>query len=267
MRLWLTSALLCIGAIAAYCWFAPANWFLIGIAIALAACAIGVHVKHFAVELAVRGAMWSIVTISVFATQMYAADAFTLHNHAPMATALACCAALLAAGGIRTQSTKFQPVAYQRILTIGLVLAVADIVAFTMLAVVGFHDGAEHVGPFGAGVAAAAAIGVVGLYHLRTWGLLLSVAVNLFVVFIAVSDGLHLKEFRIVFLIPACVQLLLYVPWFISAAGKRAIVVPAWAAALGRSLPAASVVVMMMLALQPLTGRPVFELVFRWLSR
>ena len=120
---------------------------------------------------------------------------------------------------------------------------------------------------FGGGVAAVSVVGIVGLYQLRTWGLLVSVLVNLFVIVVAGTDTLHLHEFRIVFLVPACVQLLLLVPWFISAVGKRPLLVPARLAALGRMLPAATIVGMMALAVQPLFGRPVFELVFRWLSR
>ena len=267
MRLLSASAALCLGAISAYVWVSPANWFLLAIAMALLGCAIGLHSSKHALELGVRGVMWSVITISVFATQMYAADAFGHHNHAPMVTALACCSALLLAGPIRSTSNKFKPAAYQGILTVGILLAIADIVAFSMLAVAARHDGEHRVAMFGVGVAAAAAIGVVGLYRLRTWGLVVCVATNIVVVAVALTDGLRLHEFRIVFLVPASVQLLLFIPWFISAVGKRPIVMPAWAASFGRMVPAATVVAMMGLALQPLTGRPVFELVFRWLSR
>ncbi len=205
--------------------------------------------------------------MSVFAAQMYGAEALTRHNHAPMVTALVCCGALLLAGHARGDSATFRPSAYQRLLTVGILLAVADVVAFTLFAIVGFSESERSFGIFGGVVAAVAAVGIVGLYRLRTWGLLVSVLVNLCVIAVVATDALQLHEFRIVFLVPACVQLLLFVPWFISAVGKRPVVVPTWVAALGRILPAATVFGIMALAMQPLCGRPVFELVFRWLSR
>lgn len=267
MKLGFASALLAVGAISTHQWFSPANWFLFTLAGALLTCAVALHSSKHAIALAVRGVMWSVVTMSVFAAQMYGAEALKRHNHAPMVTALVCCGALLLAGHARGDSATFRPSAYQRLLTVGILLAVADVVAFTLFAIVGFSESERSFGIFGGAVAAVAAVGVVGLYQLRTWGLLVSVAVNLFVIAIAVTDALQLHEFRIVFLVPACVQLLLFVPWFISAVGKRPVVVPTWVAALGRIMPAATVVGMMALAMQPLCGRPVFELVFRWLSR
>jgi hypothetical protein len=267
LKLWLSSALLAVGAGSAYVWFSPANWFLFTLGGALLTCAVALHSSKHALALAVRGVMWSVVTMSVFAAQMYGAEGLRRANHAPMVTALVCCGALLLVGHARSESATFRPLAYHRILTTGILLAVADVLAFTLFSIVGLIESDVTFAIFGGGVAAVSVVGIVGLYQLRTWGLLVSVLVNLFVIVVAGTDALHLHEFRIVFLVPACVQLLLFVPWFISAVGKRPVVVPAWLAGLGRMLPAATIVGMMALAVQPRYGRPVFELVFRWLSR
>jgi hypothetical protein len=54
--------------------------------------------------------------------------------------------------------------------------------------------------------------------------------------------------------------------WFISAIGKRPIVLSVWVARMANIIPTAIVIIMMALAVQPLYSRPIFELVFRWLS-
>jgi hypothetical protein len=265
MRLWTSSALLAIAACATLTWANAANWLLIGMTAVLLVSAATIHSRRQFSLLLARGAIWASVTVSVMAAQLFSADAGGYdHRAAAMFTACACCVALLLTG--RSNSSGFHPKAHSKILTLGLTLAVADVVALSGFAV-GCALNSQPANSIAASVAALSiAIGVVGLYRLQSWGFIVSVLTNIIIAVCMLFDTLRFGEFRIVFLIPALFQLLLYLPVLFALLRKREVEIPAWVHAIATYIPAATLMFMMALALQPLTGRPIFEVVYRWLN-
>jgi hypothetical protein len=225
-----------------------------------------IHSRSQVAMLLARGATWTCITVSVMAAQLFSAEAQSAHCRAAMLTTCACCIALLLTGRRNQTSARFHPKAHSKILTLGLTLAIADVVALNA-----FACGALLNSDTANGLAALAAaftigLGAFGLFRLQTWGFVLSVLINLIIAASMLMDTLHFREFRIVFLIPALVQPLLYLPVLFALLRKREVQMPSWVHAIAKYVPAAALVVMMALALQPLTGRPMFETVYRWLN-
>jgi hypothetical protein len=266
MRIWISSALLTVAAFATLAWHNGAHWFLVAMAGMFLISAGVIHLRSQIAMLLARGASWSCVTISVMAAQLFSAEAHAANARAAMLTACAGCLALLLTGRRHQTPSSFHPKAHSKILTLGLTLAIADVVALNAFACGALLNSDTAHGLSALAAAFTVGLGAFGLFRLQTWGFVLSVLVNLTIASTMLADALHFREIRIVFLIPALVQLLLYLPVLFALLRQRELQMPAWLHKIAMCIPATALVVMMALALQPLTGRPIFETVYRWLQ-
>lgn len=182
--------------------------------------------------------------------------------------ALGMCAALLAPGrSALDRSTAFQPNHHRGPLTLALVLGFADVATLSAWALLAFASGDRSALAFGAafaGIAAAIAVSLVGLYRLYTWGFLLNLGVNLAVVILMLLDVFRIDIARVVFIVPAVAQILLALPVLVAIIRRRPLTVPRWLARLGALVPAAAVAIMAGLNVQPWFGEPVLRTLVRW---
>ena len=133
---------------------------------------------------------------------------------AVLAATLAFVGALLVLGdhGLRTPARgAFRPVAFRRLLSLSLIMGLADVVVIASVFVIMLAAGRFQ--PVWLGLGAALCIAAYGLARLRTWGLAAMAVGNLAEVVLAVSGQLtDLGPLIGLLMITAAVQLLLPVP-------------------------------------------------------
>ena len=213
--------------------------------------------------LAGRGLVWTALAMTTLLDSVERPKwTFTL-------AALAMCAALLAVrrDSLDRSTAAFQPNHHRGPLTLALVLGFADVATLSAWALLAFASGDRSAMAFAAafaGIAAAIAVSLVGLYRLYAWGFLLNLGVNLAVVILMLCDVFSLDVVRLVFIVPAVAQILLALPVLIAILLRRPLTVPRPLARLGALVPATAVAIMAGLNVQPWFGEPVLRALVRW---
>jgi hypothetical protein len=142
-------------------------------------------------------------------------------------------------------SGSFAPVAHRGVLTVMMILAVAD--AQTLIS---WTNGSEWEDPLPGLCGIAMVVGIVGLYRLRMWGLLLNVAMNAIVAGMAAAGWLGLPPPVVVLLCAtAAVQLGLAASVLRSIRRGAPTDLPRWTARWGRPMLWAAIVSVMVAAM------------------
>jgi hypothetical protein len=178
--------------------------------------------------------------------------------------------ALLIAGRVRADAEPgaFQPVAYQKTLTLSLVLALADTFTLWMWTAFALTGGAPPADTLGFAICAVATLAsAIGLYRLRLWALALSVVTNAGIALVFGARIIDVQELRIVFITTAIAQLVLALPVIVGVIRRRPLELPAWLQCGSRVLLPGALIAVIALALQPLQGRSILIDLAMWLLR
>jgi hypothetical protein len=249
----------------ALCLFAAAVWAIevvdepllfLYIPTALLVGAAGlVHLRSLGAQMLARGVMWALLLLGALLAQLEGPDG-------PGVGALiggACAGALLFLGGrgLDAASPRFAPIAYRGTLTAALTLAMADTLSLVFWSLAAIDSNEVGVGVGLLGCAALMAIGIAGLYRLRTWGLAVNIAANLLIAGLVGSGALDTpSELTALLLTTAALQLLVPLPMLVGIVRRRP---PALTAARSRAATvaaAAAILLVLALAVQPLFGQP-----------
>jgi hypothetical protein len=221
------------------------------------------HGRKLQLQLMARAAIWAAVIFN-----MVLAHIGWWTSAASAAAVTGSLALLIAGPAASAEPGAFQPVAYQRTLTLSLVLGLAD--AFTLWMWTGFAVLDHAPMPVTAWLLAFAVItlvSVIGLYRLRMWGLALSVLANLGIAIVFGAGLVQVQELKIIFITTAIAQLVVALPVLAGVILRRPLEPPAWLLRASRLLVPTALVMMIALALQPLCGRPVLRQLGEWLLR
>ena len=163
-------------------------------------------------QLLSRGAWWSMLLLGGLLALTADHDDRRIGAFMTIANAIA----LLAVGstGLDDKTGRFAPVAFRGTLLVALVLAIADTGAFTWFGVgSGLFEGRFRI----LLLVPPMATGVIGLLRLRTWGLIVSLSMNLLVVILALTGVLVLPpEIRGLFVSTAVLQMVVPIPMIVS---------------------------------------------------
>jgi hypothetical protein len=221
------------------------------------------HGRKLQLQLMARAAIWAAMILDMVLAHI------GWHMGAASGAVVTGALALLVAGPVASaEPGAFQPVAYQRTLTLSLVLGLAD--TFTLWMWTGFAmlGNAPVIDTLGfLACAVVTLVSVIGLYRLRMWGLALSVVGNAGIVIVFGLDLIRLPELKIIFITPAIAQLVVALPVLAGVILRRPLEPPAWVLRASRMLVPTALVMMIALAIQPLFGRPVLRQIAEWLLR
>jgi len=196
----------------------PPEWVLWAIftGVPALACA-AVWTRPLWAQLFARGVWWSFLAFGTFMALTGGSD-----RSLGTENAVAGAAALLAAGrlGLDAADGRFRPVAFRGTLLLALVLAMADLLLFLWVGVLGAADGHGALLLLLPPMAA----GVIGLMRLRTWGLLVGMATNVLIVTLMATRTLHFPHWsiRVLILSSAVAQLIVPLPMLATMAMRRA---------------------------------------------
>ena len=238
--------------------FVPLPALLPGIAVLL------FHGRTLPAQMIARAAIWSAVILGMLFAHLERPP------HHASAMVVSGALALLVAGRAAASAGPgaFQPVAYQKTLSLSLVLALADTLTlwmWTAFALLGGARTADTLGFFAC--AMITLVSVIGLYRLRLWGLALGVLANIGIAIVFGADLIRVHELKLVFIATALAQLLVALPVLVGVIRRRPMELPAWLQHSSRVLFPAALVAVIALALQPLFGRSVLIEIAMWLMR
>jgi hypothetical protein len=214
-----------------------------------------VHARPVGAQMLARGVMWAMLLLGALLAQLEGPDGPVVGA----AIAGGCGGALLLLGGrgLHGASPRFRPVAYRGTLTAALTLAMADTLSlgFWSLAAIDGNDVGVGLGLLGC--AALMAVGVAGLYRLRTWGLAVNILANVLIAALVGSGALDTPGFLSALLITtAALQLLVPVPMLVALIRGRPPRMSAGLARAGRIAAVAAILLVLAIAAQPLWGEP-----------
>lgn len=219
-----------------------------------AAAAVLFHIRKLQAQLIARAAIWAPLLLCMLIAHLERSPSNA------MAMVVSGALALLAAGRVADscEPGAFQPVAFQRTLTLSLVLAFADTFTlwmWTVFALKGHARTTEVVAFFTLG--AITLVSAIGLYRLRMWGLVLGVLANIGIAILFGARLIDVEELRIVFVTTALAQLLVAMPVVAGVLLRRPLEPPAWLLRASRVLVPVALVGVIALAVQPLFGRSI----------
>jgi hypothetical protein len=176
--------------------------------------------------------------------------------------------ALLVAGRVseKHEPGSFRPAAYRKILTLSLMLALADTFTLWMWALFAILGGARPNIAMGFLVFAVITLcSVHGLFRLQMWGLVLNLLANIAIAIVFQARIIDVQELRLAFIGSAIVQLLLALPVLIGVLRRRPLEAPAWLERASRLLPPIALIGVIALAIQPLFGPSILLRLASWL--
>jgi hypothetical protein len=232
---------------------------------AVAVAALLVHLRPPLAQMLARGALWSMLLLAALMAQLGNAQELRV----AVVIALGCGLSLLVLGnkGVHARSDRFRPVAYRGTLFAALSLAVADTLSLAFWSLIAVE---ANAGSTAAALAACAAVmltGIVGLYRLKTWGLVVNVAANLFIAALVGAGAIEVPAFVAVLLVTTAVlQLIVPLPVVVALLRGRPHR-PLSASSQGAGFLAccaapAAVLFALAAALQPIWGEPLFGRLF-----
>lgn len=182
-------------------------------------------------QLSCRAVWWSNLVVGVLVSMNYA---LVLDRVAGVVIAIACAVALRSAGerGLDVQEADhpFAPVRFRGHLLLALVMAAADALTLAFSALLQLRFGAagwelwSTVSYAGPTLIAALVMGVAvwGVYRLRTWALLLNLAANITIAYLAMEGTLNLSPtVSVALATTAAIQSFIPVPILAVALGDR----------------------------------------------
>jgi hypothetical protein len=227
-----------------------------------ATAAVLFHRRKLQLQLIARAAIWTAMILNMLIAHL------DREPHYAVAAVVSGALALLAAGRIPegAEAGSFQPVAYQKTLTLSLVLALADTLTLWMWTVFALLGGAPALDTLGFfSCAVVSLVGAVGLYRLRMWALVLNVLANIGIALVFGLGFIHVYELRIAFVATALAQLVVALPVLVGVIRRRPLELPAWLQHSARVLLPAALLGVIALAVQPLFGRSVLVQLAAWL--
>ncbi len=171
--------------------------------LALAGAGILIHVRSFGAQLLARAVWWANLVLAVF----LAGSGGRSEREVGAALALGCGIGLLAAGhkGLAEASERqgYAPVRFKATLLLAMILALADTQTLLLFGILKLHKWHSHLSSTMLLLSSALAmiVAFVGLYRLRTWGLVTNVAANLAIAAAAWMGALHMPN-------PVCTMLI-----------------------------------------------------------
>jgi hypothetical protein len=190
----------------------------------LLAGAILIHASSLGAQLVARSAWWANLVLGVLLT------AVGSHTERIQGTVLliGCAGALVLLSdrglGEARKHTGFNPAAFTTTLTLTMVLALADTMTLVLFGLLSLSQ-SEGNPILLLSCAAAMTAGFVGLYHMKAWGLLSNLVLNVLIALLAISGSLGVeREVVALFVITAALQLVVPVPMLVSVIAKR----PLW---------------------------------------
>jgi hypothetical protein len=182
-----------------------------------------IWIPRLPVQLLARGAWWSLLLLN--AVMALVGDAEDRHAGANAATFTALALLAVGSGGLDNRGW-FAPVAFRGTLLIALVLAIADAGAFLWF---GTGSAVYNHSWSVLAMVPAMVVGVIGLLQLRVWGLIASLATNVTIAILALTDVLSLPSpLRELFVGSAVVQLVVPLPMVVAMVRHRAPSADAW---------------------------------------
>ena len=192
--------------------------------VALIGAGILIHVRSFGAQLLARAAWWANLVLAVF----LAASGSRNERVVGAALAFGCGLALLAAGrkGLAEASDRqgYAPVRFKATLLLAMILALADTQSLLLFGILKLSKWQSHQPSAMLLLSSALAmiIAFVGLYRLRTWGLVTNVLANLAIAAAAWTGSLHLPGPVTTMLITtALLQLIVPIPMVLEMLRKR----------------------------------------------
>ena len=227
-----------------------------------AVAAVLLHGRKLQLQLLARAAIWAAVILGMLIAHI------DRHPGYAMAMVVSGALSLLVAGraGAGAEPGAFQPAAYQKTLTLSLVLALADTLTlwmWTAFALIGGAPAADTLGFLTCAVVTL--VGAIGLYRLRLWALALNVLANAGIALVFGARVIDVQELRLVFIATAAAQLLVALPVIAGVIRRRPLELPAWLQDSSRVLLPGALIAVIALALQPLFGRSVLVELAIWL--
>jgi hypothetical protein len=229
---------------------------------------LALHAQSTGAQIVARGAIWSSATFQLLLVHLMSFDA-PFHDFrlllvvTPGCVIFSCMALHMAGRPDRLRSSNFQPVAHRGTLTAALILAVADAVSLLLWGSMAAKGGATDTAIFLLGCAALMGVGVYGLIRMRTWALLLNLVSNILIASVATSNLVEVGPLALVLITTAGLQLLVALPIFVSIL-RPDLRAPSWMQAVGRGVPAASLVGIALLGLQPLLSESILIRIAYW---
>ena len=126
-------------------------------------------------------------------------------------------------------------------------------------------SGAESTGIALLGCALLMLVGVVGLFRLRVWALFLNIFANVLVACLTGFDWIDAGPLKLLFVTTAILQLLVPLPLFVSMVTKKPVKEGGFFSNIAPWIPAGSLVLTILLAVQPLFGQSVLISLGAWL--
>ena len=277
-RIWLASLFSFVAAAAAF--FIP-EALEISLGIPTMLFVVGgllLHVQTPVMQMLGRSALWTSVVFQLFlahawfqSAQQSTHEFSCLFLATPVIAVVAGCVALLLAGhnglqgGLQGESKHFKPVAHRGILTTALVLAMADTLSLLLWASIAFFASNMGIIPFAlAGCAGLMLVGVVGLFRLKTWGLIVNLVSNLFVAWLTWFEIIDIGELKLVFVTTAIFQLIVPLPLIYTIVTGKPIPTPPWLKRASAWVSTGVLLTVIALAVQPMFGKSVLLIIAGW---
>jgi hypothetical protein len=180
----------------------------------LAAAAVLCHHRHVGSQLLARAAFWSNLILGILAMVLGSYGEWRIGLGLVLSTGAALL--VLGRGGLDgdARSGSFRPLAFRTTLLALMVMALADaqsLLLFGTLELEGWRDDGRSVLIFG--LAGLLVLGLVGLYRLRAWGLVVGAAGCLALAAACVGDSLGLPHaLNVAFVATSLAQLVIVAP-------------------------------------------------------
>jgi hypothetical protein len=205
--------------------------------------------------------MWSMLLLATLMAQLGSAQELRV----AVVIALGCGLSLLVLGsrGLDSPSARFRPVAYRGTLFAALTLAIADTLSLVFWSLIALEATSATTAAALAGCAGVMLIGVVGLYRLKTWGLVVNVVANTLIATLVGFGAIDVPAFVAALLVTTAVlQLAVPLPLVVALVRGRTsghLTAPSQRAViLARIAAPAMVLFALAVALQPVWGDPLF---------
>jgi hypothetical protein len=220
------------------------------------------HGRTLPAQMIARAAVWSAMILGMLLAHLEREPSYA------SAMVISGALALLVAGrgAASAEPGSFRPVAYQKTLTLSLVLALADTLTLWMWTAFALMDAVRVIDKLGfLAFAVLTLVSAIGLYRLRMWGLTLSVLANIGIAVVFGTGLIRVYELKLVFIATALAQLLVALPVLVGVIRRRPMELPAWLQHSARVLYPLALLAVIALALQPRFGRSVLIEIARWL--
>jgi len=191
--------------------------------VALVSAAVLAHVRRLGAQLLARAVWWANLVFGAF----LCATSSGTEREIGVCLALGCGAALIIIGntGLAEASARddYSPVAFQTTLTLAMLLSLADTQTLVLFGLLMFKGSDKLPTIITLFVCAGVMIvAFVGLYLIRTWGVIATVVANVLIAALALSGVLDLRDSLVALLVTtAVVQLIVPMPMFVAMARKK----------------------------------------------